>query len=122
MKVSELIKKIIALAEEKFEIDTSICGNPHNTVNVFVYFSENDVGEEFWQVGLFRPTINELDLPETSIEDMCAAKSLGASQIETHYFLERPTLMSALHALYELVDSTEMNFEHITRITPNYNG
>lgn len=119
MKVSELIKKIIALAEEKFEIDLD--SNPHDTVNVFVYFSENDVGEEFWQVGLFRPIINELDLPETSIEDMCAAKSLGASQIETHYFLERPTLMSALHALYELVDSTEMNFEYITRITPDYN-
>lgn len=55
MKVSQLIRDIVQLAEEKFGVDD---GHDNDCISIDVYYNTRN---DMWQAGLYRPTQHQLD-------------------------------------------------------------
>jgi len=118
MKVSDLINKIVALGEERFElVSLDDGGNPYDTIQVFIHPSADENGEDSWQVGLLRPTQAELQQAD-AFEEYDNRKCLSIIQSEVHFFTEGPTLMAALNELYLTLSEAEMECDYSYRVIP----
>lgn len=105
MKISELIADIICEAELKFGVlDTSDSAriHPNETISVWIFYADFDE----WQVGLERPSQNQLD--RGVVEDCTSCK---LAEFKVAFYTMAPTLLGALRALqYKVLEADSWVF------------
>lgn len=96
MKISEIIKEIIAEAEGKFELTSHL----NDCISVSIYFSGAD-----WHVGLQQPTQRQLDNGEIVQSKLGTVKQY---EYKTAFSAHGLTLVEALRNLQNIVEDAEV--------------
>ena len=94
MKVSKLIQDITRDAESKF----GLSGHLNDTISVWVFAGQDD---DFWCVGLQRPTQSELDHLETNDPNVLA--TVKECHSKTAFYTEGYSLVGTLTDLSDKV-------------------
>jgi len=98
MKVSDLITKIIATANDHFEVDNS---HVNDCVRLSINVGPFDLKYDFmWEVHLYRPTQAQLDRGMVDNED-----SIRLMDCEVRFRTTGQTLIETLSALYDKIEN-----------------
>ena len=101
MKISDLIKDIVILAEEKFNIDQY---HENDSISVGIFFDPDNM----WQTWIQRPTKRSLNRNTISLEELIESKTEFNSEIDSFCFVREDSLIKALNSLYKLLDEADM--------------
>jgi len=105
MKISELIKEIVDVAESKFDAQSrQYNGHVNDCISVWIYYVSI---LDMWQVGLERPSKEQLECGE--IENWETVKSCVN---RVAFYSEANSLLEALYILQDKInDADDMEFD-----------